>query len=274
MITAPIAWSVGTLEHEGERIAYEVAGAGPTSIVFCHGMGGSHAVWFQQVPFFADRYRVITWDARGFGSSSDTAAESGIPASVRDLGALLDHLDVTAAHLVGQSMGGWTSLGFALSHAERVRTLTLANSVAGVDLPAWHSFRQSTPSAPPPRILGRHPALGPGIQSSDVTKAFLYQQLGGSAYGGVGNAPAHVQQSLATTAWDLDAVAAFDRPVLVIASSADGLFPPSLLAGVAGRFPAARSVVIDGAGHSAYFEQPDAWNTALDSFLTDHGGPT
>ena len=264
----PIAWSVGSFEHEGERLAFEVSGSGPETIVFSHGLGGSHAVWFQQVPFFADRYRVITWDARGFGSSTDRGGRSGIGTSVGDLAAVLDHLEVDGAHVVGQSMGGWTSLGLALAQPHRVITLTLANSIAGVNLSAWHEYRNTTTSGPPPMLLGQHPALGTELCNHDPAKAFLYQQLGGAGYGGVGNAPAHVVQSLAATGWDDEAVGAYAGPVLLISGSDDALFPPSMVADVATRFRAATMTVIDGAGHSAYFERPSEWNATLNGFLS------
>jgi len=264
----PIAWFRGSFDHEGERLAFEVSGSGPETIVFSHGLGGSHAVWFQQVPFFADRYRVITWDARGFGSSTDRGARSGISASVGDLAAVLDHLEVESAHVVGQSMGGWTSLGLALAQAHRVATLTLANSIAGVNLSAWHEYRNTTTSGPPPMLVGQHPALGSALCEHDPAKAFLYQQLGGAGYGGVGNAPAHVVQSLAATGWDDHALGAYEGPVLLISGSDDALFPPSMVADVAKRFRTATLMVIDGAGHSAYFERPDEWNTTLNRFLT------
>ena len=92
------------------ELYYEVHGEGP-SVVFAHGLGGNHASWFQQVPFFARSYQVVTFDHRGFGNSRDVAGGADRPRFVEDLKDLLDHLDITKAALVGQSMGGATCAG-------------------------------------------------------------------------------------------------------------------------------------------------------------------
>ena len=54
----------------GTEIYYETHGKGP-AIVFAHGVGGNHSVWFQQVPYFARNRQVITFDHRGFGRSKE-----------------------------------------------------------------------------------------------------------------------------------------------------------------------------------------------------------
>ena len=121
----------GFVESGGERLYFECVGDGDP-LVLCHGAGGNHAIWWQQVPVFADRHAVITWDHRGFGRSSDRARESGPTVAVQDLGAILDHLGIERMDLVGQSMGGWTALGFALARPERVRSLVLADTLGGI----------------------------------------------------------------------------------------------------------------------------------------------
>ena len=123
------------VEMDGERLYCESVGEGDP-LVLCHGVGGNHAVWYQQVPVFARTRRVVTWDHRGFGRSTDSTGESAPDLSVRDLAAILDHLRVDRADLVGQSMGGWTALGYALEHPERVRSLTLADTLGGITSPA------------------------------------------------------------------------------------------------------------------------------------------
>lgn len=116
---------------DGEDIWYETAGEGPP-LVLCHGLGGNTAVWFQQVPHFADRYRVISWDQRGFGRSSNTEGRHGPVTAVADLRALLDHLGVERCVVVGQSMGGWAALGAALQEPDRVAAVVLASTTGGV----------------------------------------------------------------------------------------------------------------------------------------------
>ena len=65
-------WHTGTVASGGETIYYEEIGeSGAPTILLTHGAGGSHAIWFQQVPALAAAgYRVVTWDCRGFGKST------------------------------------------------------------------------------------------------------------------------------------------------------------------------------------------------------------
>src|SRR5689334_13474729 len=109
----------GFVSSDGEEIYYESTGEGET-ILFCHGLGGNHANWFQQVPFFAGSYRCITWDQRGFGCSTNRGGEVSPARAVRDLKRLVDEPGLAPFHLIGQSMGGWAAVGFALAYPERV----------------------------------------------------------------------------------------------------------------------------------------------------------
>src|SRR3954467_9921416 len=113
----------GCLSLDGDEGYYESTGpAGAPVVVLGHGAGGNHAIWFQQVPVFARDYRVVTWDQRGFGLSTNRNELANPIVATGDLLAILDHLEVERAHVVGQSMGGWAALGLALAHRERVRS--------------------------------------------------------------------------------------------------------------------------------------------------------
>jgi len=62
----------GCLSLDGDEVYYETTGpAGAPVVVLGHGAGGNHAIWFQQVPVLAADYRVVTWDQRGFGNSTN-----------------------------------------------------------------------------------------------------------------------------------------------------------------------------------------------------------
>ena len=297
---APIPWSHRTIVSDGEEIYTESAGPASLAtaedqgddlgdrdrvrdrhdggdrngdnnvIVLCHGAGGSHAVWFNQVARFARDHRVITWDARGFGISTDRAGRSGARAAIGDLVAVLDAHGVRHAHLVGQSMGGWTVIGFTIAHPERVRSLTLANSIGGVTVDSWLARMRTQPMARPAQAVGRHPALGPRLKATNPAAAFLYQQLGGAGYGGTAGVPAHVMASLRETHFEPADIAAIGCPVLLITASDDEIFPPDLIDETARRFSSSTSAMVrrlDGAGHSPYFEAPEAWNAVFAEFL-------
>jgi pimeloyl-ACP methyl ester carboxylesterase len=127
-------WQTGTVACGGEEIYYEVTGDDDLpAIMLTHGMGGTHAAWFQQVPTLAaNGFRVITWDCRGFGNSTFTSGVHGSAAAVADMAAVLDATGTPGAHLVGQSMGGWWVTAFTVAHPARTHSLTLSNTVGGL----------------------------------------------------------------------------------------------------------------------------------------------
>jgi pimeloyl-ACP methyl ester carboxylesterase len=117
---------VATVEVNGGRLEYELAGAGP-AVAFLHPGLWDRRAWDDQFDVFAERHRVVRHDARGYGRSS--RPEPGRPYShVEDLGAVLDAAGIDRAALVGCSMGGGTALHFALVHPDRVTALVLVAS--------------------------------------------------------------------------------------------------------------------------------------------------
>ncbi len=258
----------GFLEREGERIYFESLGEGGVPLVLSHGAGGNHAVWFQQVPVFARTRRVVVWDHRGFGRSSDRARRSGPEANAGDLAALIDQLDLARVDLVGQSMGGWTAFGLALAEPARVRRLVLADTLGGLATPEIErafaaAHAGGAPSFAPIPELGAHAALDPGFRDVDPAHAWLYQALGSM---GEPDLPAILPRLLAARR-DADAAKALRCPVLLVVGATDALFPPAVVHAAAPLFADARVEEIRGAGHSPYFEQPDAWNRVVLGFL-------
>ena len=102
-------------------------------IVFVHEFGGQPESWNFQVAHFSSRNRCITYAARGFHPSDtpDDLAMYGQQQATADVAAVMDHLSVDRAHLVGTSMGSFTSLDFTLNHPDRVRSLTLVGNSSG-----------------------------------------------------------------------------------------------------------------------------------------------
>lgn len=258
--------SNGFTESDGERIYYESVGEGEPALVLCHGAGGNHAVWYQQVPVFARHRRVISWDQRGFGRSSARAGPTSPAAGVRDLGAVLAAAEVAGpVDLVGQSMGGWTALGFALAEPARVRRLVLADTPGGIMTPELGAALHAPGRGPlaPEGELGRHPALAASLVRRDPARAYLYQMLG--AFG----EPelAKIAPSLFASVVADERLAALAGRALFVVGDEDALFPPAAIRASAAKIPGARVVEIADAGHSPYFEQPEAWNRAVGEFL-------
>lgn len=258
----------GFVRSGGEQVYFESWGSGDP-VVLTHGMGGNHAVWYQQVPALAVRYRVITWDQRGFGRSTASTASLGPEPSVADLRAILDHLGVGRAHLIGQSMGGWPSLGFALESPERVTSLVLADTIGGIFTPrireVFHAYSEVIAASPPPDQLplGSHPALGPQLARDDPARAFLYSQIGGLA----GSASPIVISELLAATDHTDELDRLTSPTLLVVGENDPIFSPDLIREAASLIPNSEVSVIDDTGHSPYFERPDVWNHRVVGFL-------
>jgi pimeloyl-ACP methyl ester carboxylesterase len=260
----PIQRTTGFVESDGERIYWESAGAGEPGLVLCHGAGGNHAVWFQQVPVFARRRRVVCWDQRGFGRSTAREGPTRPELAVRDLGAVLAAAGAAGPiDLVGQSMGGWAALGFARAEPARVRRLVLADTPGGIMTPELVEALRALRADGATELLGRHPALGASLVARDPARAYLYQMLGGF---GEPDVPKIAPALFGTIVADWQLAILADR-VLFVVGAEDALFPPPAIRASAAKIPGARVVEIADAGHSPYFEQPEAWNRAVAEFL-------
>jgi 3-oxoadipate enol-lactonase len=118
-VSATIEREVGDANINGTRIHYECAGAG-APVVFIHAGVSDSRMWDPQVDVFARKYRVIRYDLRGFGQ---TPMPEGEYALRDDLHALLKHLSIAKAALIGCSMGGATAIDFTLEHPDMVSAL-------------------------------------------------------------------------------------------------------------------------------------------------------
>ncbi len=248
-------------------IYYERAGSGP-AVVLIHGLGGNHAVWYRQVPRLSAHRTVVTVSQRGFAPSTGERVDIDVNELVGDLVAVLDALEIERAAIIGQSMGGWTALQFALSHPQRTSALILADTFAGIfdDRSRSHydavaERARSLAAEPPP--LGFHPALDSEFSLANPEDGYLYQLL--STFGSP--RPADVVAALGRQDASTTALSRNQVPTLFIVGERDAIFPPSLVEHVSTLLAASRVRVIPGAGHSPYYETPDAWADVVESFL-------
>jgi len=114
---------------EGDyRLHYHEAGEGP-ALVLLHGSGPGVSGWSNfrgNFPVFADRFRTVVFDMPGFGRSERPELDRAYPRVAADaLLVLLDKLGIERAHLLGNSMGGYVALEFALAYPSRVDRLVL-----------------------------------------------------------------------------------------------------------------------------------------------------
>ena len=110
----------------GQKINYEVTGEG-TPVVLISGYGSDLSFWNVLVPMLKDKYKVITMDNRGTGKTV-YSGKFGVSDLTDDIIALMDHLSIFRAHIVGWSMGGCMAQELSLAYPERVISLTLISA--------------------------------------------------------------------------------------------------------------------------------------------------
>ena len=271
--SAPGARSTGRLRVDGADIHYEVCGQGP-AIVFAHGLGGSHMSWWQQVAHFAAAHTCVTFAHRGFAPSAVDAGPIEPQRYADDLAALLDHLAIGQAHLVGQSMGGWTVVEFALRHPRRVRSLVLSATTGtidparldGFDHAAFARWKQAAAAAAAQcRAAAVHPAAGQRMAREQPALHQLYQHIDELSSGLDKEAVRARLQAMRVRAPEL--LAATGLPVLLVSPDEDIVIAPLALRSLAGAIPGARLVALDQSGHSPYFERAPVFNRCLDEFF-------
>ncbi len=260
-----------TLSLGDVSLYYQVHGRGPW-LVLAHGAAGNHLSWWQQVPVFAQRYRCLVFDHRGFGLSHNGERGPEPARFVDDLEALLDHLGAEEVRLIGQSMGGFTCLGFALRHPQRVKALVMASTLAGMRRPVWQAAPQEV-RAHAQRLWERRRqrgrrALGPAFARLHPHLAFLYRQIASLNP----PRPPDLPRRYPILAWEPAELQRLTMPVLFIVGEEDDLFPPPLVAVGKELLPNARLLVVPGAGHSVYYEKPEAFNRAVLEFLAEVDG--
>jgi pimeloyl-ACP methyl ester carboxylesterase len=254
-----------SLSVEGAEIHYETEGGGPP-VVLVHGLGLDTRMWDDQVAGLRDIATLVRFDLRGHGTSSAPALD--VPYShSHDLLALLDHLGIASALLVGLSLGGRVVLQAALTAPERVRRLVLLDSV--LDGIEWDE--KSAQAMIAVRDAGAtrgvkaandlwlaHPLFS-AARRNPALAARLASMVGG--YSGIawtGDDPA---RPLSPRPIDvLEEVAA---PTLVVVGDLDVPCFLTMADVLASRIPGARKTVVPDAGHMVNMEAPEAINELL-----------
>lgn len=137
----------GFVPVDGGQLYYEVEGQGhPLLLIHC-GLADLRQ-WDGHVPAFAERYRVIPYDTRGFGRTETDDVEFS---NWTDAAAVLDHVGARSAYVLGHSRGGLIALDLILEHPERVDAfISVASGVggykpelpAGLDPPPWDEMER------------------------------------------------------------------------------------------------------------------------------------
>lgn len=233
------------------RIYFEDEGAG-TPVLFISGMMCNHGSW-GDLPSEFSGHRTIVFDNRDIGRSSVATAPYDIRALADDALAVLDHLNLPAAHIIGHSMGGQIAQELCLAHPDRLRSLVLINTWAKTDayvracFGVWQAMRNRIKDQD--EFLRAMIFFGNGrstlaVKSADDLvngfKATVAQQ-----------APEAFLRNIAAgmEADTLNRLGRIDRPTLVIWGDEDVIFPPVYAQQLLENIPRARGVCIEGTGH-------------------------
>ena len=262
---------------DGTKLYYEEAGSGHP-VLFVHEFAGDLQSWEPQTSHFARRYRCIAYNARGYPPSdvpedADSYSQAG---AVADAIAVLDHLGIEQAHIVGLSMGGFATLHIGLRHPERASALVVAGCGYGAPRNARTGFQRET-HAVAERLeregaaaVGADYALGPTRVQFQIKDprgwAIFRDRLLGHSAKGTANTLRGVQ-SRRPSLYDLEeCLATLGVPTLLITGDED---EPCLDANLYLKrtIPTAGLLVIPKSGHTINLEEPDAFNRACADFF-------
>jgi|TARA_Y100000310_G_scaffold292572_1_gene321421 pimeloyl-ACP methyl ester carboxylesterase len=259
---------VAYVKSGSAEIYYEVYGDGPC-LVFAHGAGGNAASWWQQVPYFADRFKIITFDHRCFGRSTCPPEDIDMKYFADDLRAVLDAEEIKKAFLVCQSMGGWTGMRMVTESPQRVSALVMSHTPGPITNDEIRKVQQKlTADRTPVSAPFGSWAVAPDYQDNYVAGAHLYNQI--SSFNT--NADRNKLFTGMGEPLPMEALKEYVTPTLFITAEQDQIFPPEMIHMVAELVPGALVKVLGDAGHSSYFESPALFNKTVDEFITSHLG--
>lgn len=245
------------------RIHYRMWGEGPL-LLLLHGLGSSGADWLPVVADLQAHFRLLLMDLRGFGSSSlARSRDYSIAAMANDVIALLEHCGHAPAHVVGLSLGGCVALQLAILAPHMIDHLVLVNTFAKLQAGGWRSFL--------PKLRRLWAARDIDTLAAFVAREhFTDPELQALAYSRLRQNDLGV---LHRTMWAiarlnlLPALPHITHPTLLLIGDRDRTVPPVCARDLQAGIPHARTQIIADAGHALPYDQPDAFSSALLSFL-------
>ena len=268
--------------RDGTRLFYEEAGSG-NPVIFIHEFAGDHRSWEPQMRFFARYFRCISYAARGFPPSDipDDPERYSQNHARDDAVAVLDHLKIERAHVVGLSMGGFAALHVGLAYPQRARSLVIAGCGYGAEPDKKDKFRAECEAAAASfesnwTETAKKYALGPTrvqFQNKDPRGwAEFAQQLSEHSPKGQALTMRGVQMRRPSLYELTDGMKKINVPTLIITGDEDDpCLEPALL--MKRTISTSGLVVLPRAGHTINIEDPEPFNRALFEFfmLVDEG---
>jgi pimeloyl-ACP methyl ester carboxylesterase len=255
------------------RVHYEVAGRGDP-VLMINGLSAPAANWVLQVKALAPHFQVITFDNRGVGETDLPPEPLYTTAQMADdAAALLGHLTIARAHVIGASMGGTIAQELALRHPRLVRSLVLACTWAEADprflhtIEAWISLAYRVPVEERYRYVLYPWIFSPEFLGKKENVETTFQRA--LAYPHQTKPEAIERQARGILEWNgtrVTRLGAIKAPTLVLVGKDDVLTPPPFSRALARRIPRARLAILPS-GHGFFIEQADAFNRAVLRFL-------
>lgn len=265
-----------TTPINGVRLYWERTGETGDPLVLVHGSWVDHHTWDPIVPALASTFRVVTYDRRGHSESERPPGQGSITEDVRDLAALIEHLSLGPAHVLGNSLGGVIALRLAAAQPHLVRSLLIH------DPALFGMFReQSSPESTDegPRLhavvdLLAHGQIEAGARQfvETVINAGSWEQRPEEVrQRWIFNAPTFLDEQRDPDAGrvDLQTLSSFTAPTLLTAgekSPALFRFRIEMLSRV---LPKAQAKIIAGVGHGPQAAQPAAYVDTIVSFVRE-----
>lgn len=259
------------------RLYYEEVGQG-APILFVHEFASDHRGWEPQMREFGKHYRCIAYSARGYTPSDVPADKDAYTYRhvMRDCVAVLDHLKIEQAHLVGLSMGGYTCLQVALNHPGRVRSMVLAGTGSGSVRSFTDEFHRHSRelgdmferegSAAVARTYGLGPSRVPFLIKDPRGFAEFTARL--AEHDPIGSAnTSRGFQGGRPSLYDFEAgIVALTTPALIVVGDEDErCIEPSLF--LKRTIAASGLVMFPKTGHVVNLEEPDLFNKVVGDFL-------
>ncbi|MCH9049719.1 MAG: alpha/beta fold hydrolase [Proteobacteria bacterium] len=259
------------------KLYYEETGRG-YPMIFVHEFAGDYRSWQPQVRYFSRRFRCIIFNARGF-PPSDVPEDVAMYSQARacdDIKAVLDHLGLADAHIVGLSMGGFAALHFGLNYPDSACSLVISGCGYGAEPDRREQFRKEAEAtaqrleADDMEAFAKIYATGPTrvqFQNKDPRgwQEFV-DMLGEHSATGSALTMRGVQKERPSL-WDLeDDMKNVTVPTLLVTGDED---EPCLLPAIFMKRAIRSSglAVIPKAGHAVNLEEPDAFNRTIAEFL-------
>jgi 3-oxoadipate enol-lactonase len=259
------------------RLYFEEAGSG-TPILFLHEFAADYTNWEPQMRYFSRSHRCITYSARGY-TPSDVPASADVYTYKQfftDALAVLDHLDIAMAHLVGLSMGAYSSLQIGLNAPQRALSMTLAGVGSGSSLEHLETFREqcrstaeqfeAIGSAEMAKVTREAPGRIPFLVKDPRGHADFYEALARHDAKGSANTMRSFQGGRPSIYTMTEAISKVPTPALIICGDEDGnCIEPSLF--LKQHLPAAGLAFFPKTGHVLNLEEPMLFNEAVERFV-------